>query len=95
MGGGPRPRSRHVTVRKVDERFYTTKLTARIPAASSHTTDLALAGGELWVSPTYGILTRIDAGTGSHRRAFDTGHQPMVVAAGGESVGSPTHSSTG
>ena len=75
-----------VTVRKVDERFYTTKLTARIPAASSHTTDLALAGGELWVSPTYGILTRIDAGTGSHRRAFDTGHQPMVVAAGGESV---------
>jgi YVTN family beta-propeller protein len=75
-----------VNVRRVDERFYTTELTKRIPAIGPQTTDLALAAGELWVAPTFGLLTRIDARTGSHRRTFDTDHQPMVVAAGAESV---------
>jgi len=76
-----------VNVRTVDERFYTTELAARIPAAGPQTTDLALVGGELWVAPSYGLLARIDAQTGSVRQsAFDTDHKPMVVAASAKSV---------
>ena len=75
-----------VNVRKVDERFYTTELSARVGALGPQPTDLALVGGELWVAPSYGLLTRIDAQTGSHRQTFDTDHQPMVVAAGARSV---------
>ena len=74
-------------MRSVDEHFYTTELTKRIPAIGPQTTDLALAGGELWVAPSYGLLARIDARTGSVRQPpIDTGHKPMVVAAGAKSV---------
>jgi YVTN family beta-propeller protein len=75
-----------VNVRTVDERFYTTELAARISAAGPQTTDLALAGGELWVAPSYGLLTRIDTQTGSHRQTFDTDHKPTVLAANAKSV---------
>ena len=75
-----------VNVRKINERFYTTELAARVPRLLAQTTDLALAGGQVWVAPSYGVLSRIDAQTGSDRRTFDTDHKPMVVAAGAESV---------
>jgi YVTN family beta-propeller protein len=75
-----------VKVRRVNERFYTSELSARVGALGPQQTDLALAGGELWVAPSYGVLTRVDAQTGSDRRTFDTGHKPIVVAASPKSV---------
>src|SRR4029453_11325453 len=59
---------------------------ARVGAPGPQPPDLALVGGQLWVAPSYGLLTRIDTHTGSHHQAFDTDHKPTVVPAGARSV---------
>ena len=86
-GGGalwvasPTPSSR-VRLDKINASFNTREWTRRVGDLAVNESGLALGGRVLWVAPQYGLLTRVDARTGSVvRPSIDPGHHPTGIAA--------------
>jgi YVTN family beta-propeller protein len=88
---GRRP---HVTARKIDPRFDSAgrpveiaSLPGREGGLPEDGATVALERGELWVAPSLGLLTRLDASTGRQvGPGIELGSSPSAVAAGGGAV---------
>ena len=76
-----------VTARRIDARFDRTERPLRIASLPGGGASIALRNQSLWVAPSYGLLTRVDAATGRvHEPRIDVGHSPSTVATDGRTV---------
>jgi peptide/nickel transport system substrate-binding protein len=75
-------RGSRVRLNKINTRFDTPESTERVGDLAVNVARLALGGGVLWVAPEYGLLTPVDARTGSVvGPAIDPRHNPTGIAA--------------
>ncbi len=82
---GRRP---YVTARKIDPRFDSAGRPVRVASLPGEdVATVALERDALWVAPSLGLLTRIDASTGRRvGRAIEVGSSPGAVAADADAV---------
>ena len=76
-----------VTVRRIDARFDKVQSPIPIESLPEGGASIALARRSLWIAPSFGLLTRLDAATGRVREPrIDAGHSPGTVASNGHTV---------
>jgi YVTN family beta-propeller protein len=86
--GGATRRRPYVTARKIDARFDSSEAPVRVESlVGEGGVSLALIGRALWIAPSFGLLTRVDATTGRiERPEIDAGHSPTTIAADARTV---------
>jgi YVTN family beta-propeller protein len=76
-----------VTVRRIDARFDKPQRPIRIESLPEGGASIALGERSLWVAPSFGLLTQVDAATGRVQPPrIDVGHSPGTVASNGRTV---------
>jgi YVTN family beta-propeller protein len=76
-----------VTVRRIDARFDKVHSPIPIESLPEGGASIALGRRSLWIAPSFGLLTRLDAATGRVRGPrIDAGHSPGTVASNGHTV---------
>jgi YVTN family beta-propeller protein len=82
VAGAPRTKP-YVTARRIDARFDTTSAPVQVESLPDGSASVSLAGRALWVAPSAGRLTRLNAATGETAGSrIEAGATPSTVAAG-------------
>jgi YVTN family beta-propeller protein len=82
VAGAPRTKP-YVTARRIDARFDTGGAPVRLESLPGGAASMSLAGQALWVAPSTGRLTRLNAATGQGAGSrIDAGPTPSTIAAG-------------
>jgi YVTN family beta-propeller protein len=77
----------YVTARRIDPRFDASGGATHVQSLPGGEASVALAGRTLWVAPSAGLLTRLDAVSGETRGAgIDATPTPTTIAAGRDAV---------
>ena len=82
VAGAPRTKP-YVSVHRIDARFDTRRAPVQVESLPGGAASVSLAGRTLWVAPSAGLLTRLNAATGqSAGSRIDAGPTPSTIAAG-------------
>jgi len=86
VAGAPRTKP-YVTARRIDARFDTSRAPVRVESLPGGSASASLAGQALWIAPSAGPLTRLNAATGQSAGSLvDAGPTPSIIAAAAGAV---------
>ena len=82
LDGAAFPSTSNIAVGRIDPEFNTLEPTSRIGDVAVDASAIAPDGNSVWVAPTGGLLTRLDATTGAVTGSWDPNASPIGIAVG-------------